>query len=528
LKQLTYHLFTLKDDRRYRTFTIKKRTGGVREIRTPATALKLIQQKLNQVLQAAYNTRNPVHGFARDRSVVSNARVHLGAKFVLNIDLQDFFPSINFGRVRGMFIAKPYSITTDAATVLAQICCCNNSVPQGAPTSPIITNMVCARLDAELQRLAQRYNCLYTRYADDITFSTRTITFPKSLARTATTANGAETVIGAELGKIIEDNGFTLNPRKTRLQIKPQRQAVTGLTINEFPNVTRQYLNRVRAMLHAWEKYGLSLAEVEFRQRYDKKNRNPNHPPPSFKRVLKGKLDFITMVRGVDDSVCIRFLRKYAKLNPGFTFTAGVRARTNINLAKDAVWILEALSGEGDNLIFEQGTGFFLAGVGLVTCAHVLKPGLKAFRAGEPHRQYDTKLLAKDDDIDLAILDVSGIHHDIELIAGEPAFLQQSEPIRLLGFPNYAPGHECSLRNGEVIAFRPASGIRRIIIDANIITGNSGGPVLDKENRVIGVAAKGASAEPQAAGTDKHEVIPIDALKHLQPIASDDAERAQA
>jgi S1-C subfamily serine protease len=270
-------------------------------------------------------------------------------------------------------------------------------------------------------------------------------------------------------------------------------------------------------MLHAWEKYGLPLAELEFRQRYDRKNRNPKIQPPSFQRVLKGKLDYLTMIRGIDDSVCIRLLRRYARLSGSFTFIARVQPRTNIGVAKDAVWILEELSGEGENMVNTQGTGFFLHGVGLVTCAHVLTPGLKAFRAGKPHEQYKTKVLAKDNDVDLAILEVLGVHHDIELLSGDPALVQQSAPIRLLGFPNYAPGQECSIRSGEVIAFRPVHGVKRLLIDANIITGNSGGPVLDKDNRVIGVAAKGSSTETEAGVTDKHEVIPIDALKYLQP-----------
>lgn len=518
LKQLTYHLFTLKGERRYRKFEIKKRSGGVREICAPATALKIIQRKLNQALQAVYEPRNPAHGFVRDRSVVTNAKAHLGARFVLNIDLQDFFPSINFGRVRGMFMAKPYSLPAEAATVLAQICCSENRLPQGAPTSPVISNMVCARLDAEMRRLAERYACQYTRYADDITFSTKKTTFPKSIARTAETATGSETILGGELQKVIDDNGFSVNPLKTRLQTQLKRQAVTGLTINEFVNVSRRYINQVRAMLHAWEKHGLPLAELEFQRRYDKKSRNPSAPSARFKRVLRGKLDFLTMVRGVDDSVCIRFLRWYARLDPQYKFMARVRPDTNPALAKDAVWVLEDLSGEGDAMSAMQGTGFFLEKVGFVTCAHVVNSGsseIIAFRASEPHKQYRVKIVSKNDDLDLAILDIVGADHDIELVAGDPNEVRHLAKIRLLGFPNYAPGQECSVRNGEVISFRPVSGIRRMLIDANIISGNSGGPVLDENSRVLGIAAKGAGSEIAANATDKHEVIPVDALKHL-------------
>jgi RNA-directed DNA polymerase len=524
LQQLTYHLFKVKDTERYAKFNIAKKSGGLREIRSPATALKLIQKKLNQGLHCVYEPRNAVHGFvlssslSAPRSIVSNARLHVGAKFILNLDLKDFFPSINFGRVRGMFIGKPYGLDPEAATVLAQICCFENGLPQGAPTSPTVSNMICAKLDADLQKLAQRYNCLYSRYADDLTFSTRASSFPKSIARVVTREAGPETVVGGELEKVVNGNGFQINPLKTRLQTKIRRQEVTGLTVNQFPNVKRRYVNQIRAMLHAWREFGLELAETDFRNRYDRKHRNPKSAPPSFKRVVKGKLDFLTMVRGKEDSVCIRLLRQYAQLETSFAFTSVVGPSTNFELVKDAVWVLEVLVGSGASMVTEQGTAFFLAGVGLVTCAHVLRPQTRAIRAHEPTKSYPVKVIAQDEHLDLAVLEIPGVHHDIELPCGDPAALRQSQAIRVLGFPNYAPGNQCAVRNGEVTAFRTASAIRRILVDANIIAGNSGGPVLDAKNRVIGVAAKGAATEDGAAETDKHEVIPIDALKHLKGV----------
>src|SRR3989338_2322638 len=171
-KQLIYHLYIASASERYVTFQIPKKTSGVREISAPASALKIVQQKLNQVLQSVYEPKPSVHGFTLTKSIVSNAKVHAGRKYVFNIDLKDFFPSINFGRVRGLFIGFPYNRNTAVATVLAQICCFNNQLPQGAPTSPTVSNMICAKLDAQLQQLAKRYKCTYTRYADDITFST--------------------------------------------------------------------------------------------------------------------------------------------------------------------------------------------------------------------------------------------------------------------------------------------------------------------------------------------------------------------
>jgi RNA-directed DNA polymerase len=311
--RLVYHLYIVPDSRRYTTFEIPKKSGGVRRISAPATALKIIQQKLNQVLQQVYESKASVHSFVYEKSIVTNAQIHRKKKYVFNIDLKDFFPSINFGRVRGMFMAVPYELPPAVATVLAQICCFDNQLPQGAPTSPIVSNMICAKMDSQLLRLAQRQRCIYTRYADDITFSTSMPSFPTALAR-ATSSGQVE--IGAELAQIIRENGFEVNPRKVRLQTRYRRQEVTGLTVNEFPNVKRKFIRQIRAMLHAWEKFGLEAAEEEFFRRYDRKHRNPDKTPPSFAQVVKGKIEFLGMVRGRDDSFYRCFSDQLRKLAP--------------------------------------------------------------------------------------------------------------------------------------------------------------------------------------------------------------------
>ena len=167
---LVYYLYEL-GDRRYRTFQIAKRRGGTRTIAGPKSGLKAIQRKLAQVLSAIYRPRVSVQGFVPGRSIGTNALLHESSTYILNLDLEDFFPSINFGRVRGLFIAAPYAVPRAVATVMAQICCFQNALPQGAPTSPIIANMISSRMDANLQKLARRHRCLYSRYADDLTFS---------------------------------------------------------------------------------------------------------------------------------------------------------------------------------------------------------------------------------------------------------------------------------------------------------------------------------------------------------------------
>jgi RNA-directed DNA polymerase len=175
---------------KYHQFTIPKKHGGQRTIAAPGASLKFAQKKLNQVLQALYQPGSVVHGFVCRRGVVSNAAAHSKRRYILNIDLQNFFETISFPRVRGMFMAKPYSRNGAVATTLARLCCYNGVLAQGAPTSPVISNMLLGRLDSHLKSLARTHKCTYTRYADDITFSTFVARFPRALAHFADEESG--------------------------------------------------------------------------------------------------------------------------------------------------------------------------------------------------------------------------------------------------------------------------------------------------------------------------------------------------
>jgi RNA-directed DNA polymerase len=196
---LAYHLYKSPRDSRYKTFNIPKKSGGLREITAPVTPLKIIQRKLNQVLQAVYRPRYSVHGFTRRKNVRTNAQQHSGQKYVFNIDLSDFFPSINFGRVRGLFMSGPFDHNAEVATILAQICCFDGRLPQGAPTSPVISNMICSKMDGELQQLAKTHRCYFTRYVDDMTFSTSLPYFPKQIGERVSQGGESSAIIGKEL-----------------------------------------------------------------------------------------------------------------------------------------------------------------------------------------------------------------------------------------------------------------------------------------------------------------------------------------
>lgn len=244
----------------YKKFEIPKRHGGMREIHAPESELKLVQHRLSNLLQEcqreigashghAEDEKNlgVAHGFKRHHTIITNGRVHVARRYVFNVDLHDFFGSINFGRVRGFLIKdKNFSLHQDVATVIAQIACHDNKLPQGSPCSPVISNLIGHSLDIHLARLAASTGATYTRYADDLTFSTNKPKFP---SRIAVKISDHKWEPGRELKRIVARNGFGFNPDKTRMQYRDSRQEVTGLTVNSKVNVPATYRYTVRAMV---------------------------------------------------------------------------------------------------------------------------------------------------------------------------------------------------------------------------------------------------------------------------------------
>jgi RNA-directed DNA polymerase len=255
---LSYVLFKRPTATKYRSFQIPKRRGGFRTIDAPESALKLLQRRLSELLQdcadeinAAKKTKDLIaHGFKRKRSIVSNARRHRNRRYVFNVDLENFFPSINFGRVRGFFIKdRNFALNPTVATLIAQIACYNNSLPQGSPCSPAISNLVGHLLDIQIVRLAAKVGCTYSRYADDLTFSTNKKAFPPEIAINSV-ASVHHWIPGASLQKVVTRSGFTINAAKTRMQYRTSRQDVTGLIVNKKINTRSEYRRSVRAMVH--------------------------------------------------------------------------------------------------------------------------------------------------------------------------------------------------------------------------------------------------------------------------------------
>ncbi len=223
---LSYLLYKLPVPLKYTEFDIPKRHGSSRKISAPIDGLKVLQQNLSilvpdcleELEQAGLRKNDSAHGFKRHRTIMTNAVEHRNRRFVFNSDIKDFFPSINFGRVRGFFIKdKHFALNPAVATVIAQIACHNNALPQGSPSSPIISNLIAHVLDTHLVSLAQHAGCHYTRYADDLTFSTNKCDFPKAIA-VCVSGDAQKWSAGKYLMAIVSKSGFELNAAKTRMQ----------------------------------------------------------------------------------------------------------------------------------------------------------------------------------------------------------------------------------------------------------------------------------------------------------------------
>jgi len=322
LNQLTYYISPNRNKSRYRSFTIKKKSGKERVIHAPADTLKDIQQALNLLFQHVIKIHSAATGFVPGVSVVDNARVHTGMNYVYNIDLKDFFFSINQRRVWSLLQRKPFNFNDETerlelANMIAGLCCepmdverfdeNQNSVyrkesvlPQGAPTSPTLTNIVCRHLDYKLNKLAQKYGLNYTRYADDITFSSMHHVYR---------SNG---IFIQELTRILKEENFVVQKEKTRLQKRYYRQEVTGLIVNNKVNVSRKYVKELRHFLYLWERYGYSMAQILAGNSYYKAD---NGKPLQFLTfVINGKLNYMAMVVGTDNPTYKKLLARYREL----------------------------------------------------------------------------------------------------------------------------------------------------------------------------------------------------------------------
>ena len=296
LRWLSFHA-EATERTHYVTFQIPKRSGGTRLLAAPHVKLATAQRWVLDNILAKLPVESPAHGFVKGHSTVTNAAVHLGRDLVINLDLASFFPSIGFRRIRGVFKRLGYSPAV--ATVFALLCTESprtaveydgkkvwvavgeRALPQGACTSPALSNQVTRKLDRRLRGRMAPLGWAYTRYADDLTFSAPA---------------GKRKEIGrvqAAVRHIVEEEGFALNVKKGRVQSTAGRQTVTGIVVNSKPGIPREEVRRIRAILHGARRTGLAAQNRENR--------------PGFERWLQGKIAYLCMV---DREKGLKYLRE--------------------------------------------------------------------------------------------------------------------------------------------------------------------------------------------------------------------------
>ena len=333
--------------RRYKTFSIKKKSGDLRTINAPCTGLKVFQYCLNYMLQTLYQSNPNACGFVPGRSIADGAKKHVGKKYVLNIDLKDFFDTIEHHRVKVIFTLPPFNLKDNKENpnslpyLLANLCChpkevtrfdkdgnpyqcVRNVTPQGAPTSPMITNLICRQMDRRLLGLAKRFKVSYSRYADDITFSSNN----KDIFEEGSTFR-------VELKRIIEeDQKFRINEEKTRVQSRAYRQEVTGLVVNNKVNVTKRYVKQIRMWLYLWERYGYNKASEHFQKDYNRYKGQAEHGT-HMENVIGGKLNYMKMIVGADNATYRKLAERFENLvldmiGENKTLNTGIRIEKSI------------------------------------------------------------------------------------------------------------------------------------------------------------------------------------------------------
>lgn len=459
----------------YKVFSVAKSSGALRIITAPDDRLKILQRKLALLLDQLYRVRNPVHGFVPDRSIKSNAEAHVNRRHVVNLDLKDFFPSITENRIKG--VLQALGVDHRVSEVVARICCYNGHLPQGAPTSPVLSNMICYRLDTVLLQVAKAARAIYTRYADDLTFST--FQPPAGLFESGIPPSGrfAPDLLAANLIEAVTGNGFVINPDKAHYADRHSRRIVTGLKINELINVDRRYVRNLRAALHSVEILGIKEAQAKFQTEYG--------GVASLSAHLAGKISWLSFIKGPTDPLVRSVMMRF---NLNFPDTPLHVKPTEIEMRNRAVWLVEHDGDAGT-----QGTCFFLKDVGLVTAAHCVAnvDMVDIYHPSKPSNRFKVKVLKRHEHRDLALLDSALPENEyFELIGSEHLPVEDASTIAL-GYPGYGPGDRLNVRSGTVSSLPTKSGVKLIEVTQKIAQGMSGGPLLDAHQNVIGINHKG-------------------------------------
>lgn len=493
----------------YCQFELPKKKGGFRTINYPTGRLRYLLNKLSIILTELYDEttyyNNISHGYIRNKSIKTNAEVHFGNPFLLNIDLKDFFDTITYSRIKGLFI-KGFNVGQKAANVLSLFICYKGVLPQGSPCSPVISNMICKRLDKELYQFGSLHKLKITRYVDDISISAKDqYTFSKVFENNEITT---------KFENIITNNGFTINEDKIRASYTNQKKEVTGLIINEKINVPRKYVRNLRSQIHNAKCFSDSQKNQVFDELY-------------------GRVSYIRHIKSKNDPIFIKYALEFNNLYNYKYFQVDEETLDYKQYIFNRV-LLIARDVKIENTILKHsgnGTGFYLKydeNYYIVTCYHVIKNELKNFLSfgfysikrekmeevfnfsfSKDSDRIDEFRKYSEDDIVLLRLDYKPEYFfEIEDNLEDSSII--SSEVKAIGFPEYvfnsikpdqASIIDMSISAEKMTTYNTSDKSISIVgVNVNIPHGVSGGPVINKENKVIGIASNGTSYDDLSRG----------------------------
>jgi len=337
--------------------------------------------------------------------------------------------------------------------------------------------MICYRLDTDLLRFAKGARAIYTRYADDITFST--FQQPAGLFEKVIPPLGrfAPEMLKGDLLKAVAGNGFVINPDKAHYADRHARRIVTGIKINEFLNLDRRYVRNLRAALQSVEKLGIKGAQAKFEAEYGGQVSLCAH--------LAGKISWLGFIKGPTDPLVRGIMLRFNNCFPDNPLKV---KPTEIEMRNRAVWLVEHDGNAGT-----QGTCFFLKGVGIVTAAHCVEnvEVVEIYHPNKPANRFTAKVRSRHEHRDLALLESTlPITEYFELERSREVVIENSIAIAL-GYPDYGPGDRLNIRQGTVSSLPMKMGVQLIEVTQKIAPGMSGGPLLDASQSVIGINHRG-------------------------------------
>ena len=509
--------------KRYTEWLVPKKNGeGFRRISSPMANLRRVQRAITKGLSESYSPLKCVHGFVCERNVAMNALQHTRKRTVLTLDLKDFFPSISAPRVRGLFM-KAMNFPQDVADTLTNLVCHEGSLPQGAPTSPVISNMICFKMDRALLNFAANNGLTYTRYADDLVFSS---TSAYSARKMVDQGKNAVCGINHFITDTIEANGFEINERKVHVANRGSRQIVNGIIVNQKCNIRRSQYREFRALFHRWIKEGYSAAAAAYFG--NKKNRcykaklcdgDELCDEKSFVRHIRGRLDYYSMVVGVNGHPT----EPMAKLWTLFHKAAHERVPylTFENSAVQLSYVFD--SKEVNDTVAAESSGVIVRDI-LITCAHGLPEECTDMNGNvvsiEIRTAFDDKFsieapsFRKCSGFDFAFARLDTKLDNMGVRSINTAYLPQAgETIYASGYAGGKKPSHCV--QASVLPGRYGNG--SIVVDRAFIKGMSGGPVFNTRHEVIGIVLKGSD---ESSYSRDGEFLPFSAIEGLEPFSS--------